>query len=73
MQLNNTRQIFGNNNLLLPFDYLCCKSLINGKIYRSKDNYTIHHLECTWVSGREKFKQKVRFLLSNILGKEFVK
>lgn len=72
VQLNNTRQIFGDNNMLLPFDYLCCKSLIDGKIYRTKNTYTIHHFEGTWVSGWGKFKQKVRFLLSKIFGKKFV-
>lgn len=72
VQLNNIRQIFGDNNLLLPFDYLCCKSLVDGKIYRTRNTYTIHHFEGTWVNSWGKFKQKVRFLLSKIFGKEFV-
>ena len=72
IRLNNTYQVFGGNNVLLPFDYLCCKNLIDGKIYRTKNTYTIHHFEGTWVNGWGKFKQKVRFMLSKIFGKNFV-
>lgn len=72
INLNNTIQHFGDNNILLPFDYLCCKDLIDGNIYCTVNSYTIHHFEGSWVSFNGKVKQKIRFLLSEIFGKSFV-
>lgn len=43
VQLNNTRQIFDDNSLLLPFDYLCAKSFFTGEISETENTYTIHH------------------------------
>ena len=72
VQLNNTRQIFGDNNLLLPFDYLCCKDLMDGKIYRTGSTYTIHHFDGSWLNWWGKIKQKSKVVISKFFGKKFV-
>lgn len=72
VQLNNTRQIFGDNNLLLPFDYLCCKDLMDGKIYRTGSTYTIHHFDGSWLNWWGKTKQKSKVVISKFFGKKFI-
>lgn len=70
IQLNNTYQIFGDNNTLFPFDYLCCKNLINGKIYKCKDTYTIHHFNGSWLTFYQKRKINLQRIFSFIFGVE---
>lgn len=73
VKLNNTLQIFGNNFALLPFDYLCAKSLVDGKVYKTSNTYTIHHFAGSWLSPWGIFKKKIRLLLATTyLGKEIV-
>lgn len=57
---------------IYPREYFCPKNIETGTLEITKNSYTIHHFEGTWVNGWGKFKQKVRFLLSKIFGKEFV-
>lgn len=66
VKLNNSLQIFGNNNLLLPFDYLCCKSFVTGKISVTSHSYTIHHFEGSWLD----FYGKTRMVIRRIVGEE---
>lgn len=56
IKLNGEKQIFGNNMILLPFDYLCAKSYQDKKIYRSNNTYTIHHFSGSWVTWDVKYK-----------------
>lgn len=73
VQLNNTRQIFDDNNLLLPFDYLCAKSFFTGEINKTKNTYTIHHFKGTWRTKNDIRKDKVRKILVKCFGESFVK
>lgn len=68
--LNNSRQIFGNNNLLLPSDYLCCKDFITGKVSKTSNSYTIHHFEGSWLNSGGKSRIVIQRILSRILGEE---
>lgn len=70
IQLNNTYQIFGNNYLLLPFDYLCCKDYLSGKIYKTEHSYTIHHFEGSWLNNISKLKLVIQKYICIIFGKE---
>lgn len=72
VQLNNTRQIFDDNNLLMPFDYLCCKDLMDGKIYRTENTYTIHHFDGSWLNWWGKTKQKIKMVISRSCGKRLL-
>lgn len=73
VQLNNTRQIFGDNNLLLPFDYLCAKSFFTGEINKTENTYTIHHFKGTWRTKEDFRKDKIRKLLVKFFGANVVK
>lgn len=66
VKLNNSLQIFGNNNLLLPSDYLCCKSFVTGKISVTSHSYAIHHFEGSWLD----FYGKTRMVIHRIVGEE---
>ena len=68
IQLNNTYQIFGNNYLLLPFDYLCCKDYLSGKIYKTEHSYTIHHFEGSWLDNYGRVKIIAQRLLCFVFG-----
>ena len=57
---------------IYPREYFCTKNIETDTLEITKNSYTIHHFEGTWVNSWGKFKQKVRFLLSKIFGKEFV-
>lgn len=69
VNLNNTFQIFGENNALFPFDYFCAKNFDNGKITRTKNTYTIHHFSGSWLSPYRKFRHKVKLWLVNLFGR----
>lgn len=73
VQLNNTRQIFDDNSLLLPFDYLCAKSFFTGEISETENTYTIHHFKGTWRTKNDIRKDKVRKILVKCFGESFVK
>lgn len=68
VQLNNTYQVFGDNYLLLPFDYLCCKDYLSGKIYKTKHSYTIHHFDGSWLDNYGRLKIVVQRLFCFVFG-----
>ena len=68
IRLDNTKQIFGDNNLILPFDYLCAKSLLDGKVYKTNNTYTIHHFSGSWLTPWQKFRVKTKKMMALFLG-----
>lgn len=70
IKLNNTYQIFGDNYVLFPFEYLCAKSWRTGKVMRSKKTYTIHHFSGSWQSSTSKIKKYIRICLISIIGED---
>lgn len=50
IELNGEITKFGENMILLPFDYLCAKSFKTGKILRTPNTYTIHHFSGSWLN-----------------------
>lgn len=54
LQLNGMKQNFGENMILLPFDYLCAKSYQTGEILQTDNTYTIHHFKGSWLSDDQK-------------------
>lgn len=54
IHLNNTKQIFGDNMILFPFDYLCAKSYETGEIQKNENTLTIHHFSGSWLSIDER-------------------
>lgn len=49
---------------IYPQEYFCPKSFENGKIYLTKNTYTIHHFAASWLSHR----QKICLILKRIMG-----
>ena len=49
IQLDGQFTPFGNNMVLLPFDYLCAKDLDTGEIRETSNTYTIHHFTASWL------------------------
>lgn len=61
ISLNNTKQLFGENMILLPFDFLCAQHFKTGIIQRTENTFTIHHFAGTWLAKEEAtYLQKTR-------------
>lgn len=69
--LDNTKQTI-NGFTLLPKDYLCPKSYVDGKINLTNNTLTIHHFAGSWYTPKEKFKQNVAKLLGRRLSRFIV-
>ena len=68
LQLDGNMKRFGNNMILLPFDYLCAKSYSTGKIIQTSDTYTIHHFTGSWLGDDEKKRDALRKFLVPFTG-----
>lgn len=68
VKLDNSFQIFADNYALFPFEYFCAKSLMDGKIYKTSNTYTIHHFNGSWLTPWEKFRHKVKLCLVFVFG-----
>lgn len=64
LKLNNEFQTV-NGFTLFPWDYLCPKSVKDGKIYCTENTLTIHHFAGSWHSP---FRNKVRDLVVKLGG-----
>lgn len=72
LKLNNKFQIV-RGFALFPSDYLCPKSIYDGKIYLTENTLVIHHFAGSWHSP---FRNKIRNIILKIGGyrlKMFVK
>lgn len=72
IELNNTFQIFGDNNAIFPFEYFCAKSTEDGKIKKTENTYTIHHFAGSWLTNYEVFRHKIKLLLVGLFGRNLV-
>lgn len=52
--LDGKMKKFGENMILLPFDYLCAKSYKTGKVTHTENTYTIHHFKGSWLPAKER-------------------
>ena len=51
--LDGKTKIFGDNIIMLPFDYLCAKSYRTGIIMQTENTYTIHHFKGSWMDNEK--------------------
>lgn len=72
IKLNNTFQIFGDNNAIFPFEYFCAKDFFSGEVKMTKNTYTIHHFNGSWLSKGELRKIILRKILTNLMGRVYV-
>lgn len=49
LELHGQKQCFGNNIVLLPFDYLCAKDMNTGEEKVTSNTFTIHHFSGSWL------------------------
>lgn len=52
--LDGKRKVFGNNICMLPFEYLCAKSCVTGKVSKTESTFTVHHFTGSWISDEER-------------------
>ena len=73
IKLDNSFQLFGDNNAIFPFDYFCAKSFKNGEITKTNNTYTIHHFSGSWLTPWQKRRIKMKYVLIKLFGERFVK
>lgn len=54
VKLDNSLQVFDDGLAIYPNDYFCPKDWIDGKIYKTKNTYAIHHFNASWHTDKEK-------------------
>lgn len=57
---------------IYPAEYFCPKNIDTGILKITKNSYTIHHFEGTWLTPWLKFRHKFKILLMKLFGEEFV-
>ncbi|MCQ5184593.1 glycosyltransferase family 32 protein [Phascolarctobacterium faecium] len=72
IKLNNTFQIFGDNNAIFPLEYFCAKDFFSGKVLKTENTYTIHHFNGSWLTPLQISKLKIKKFLVKVIGSEFV-
>ncbi len=72
IRLDGSFQVFGDNNALLPFEYLCAKDFMDGLVKKTRNTYTIHHFAGSWLSPVKRFRHQLKLILVRILGKRVV-
>lgn len=51
--LNGEKQVLKNGVLVLPFEYLCAKSLRSGKINCTDNTYSVHNFSASWMDTED--------------------
>lgn len=64
LRQNNTYQEIQGYFTIYPKDYFCPKSYINGKIYLTKNTYTIHHFAGSWITDSMRVKNYIYKLVT---------
>lgn len=66
-QSNNEHQILNEGLNIYPFEFFCAKDFRTGKLKVTSDTYTIHHFSGSWLTKKDKFKNRI----INILGPRY--
>lgn len=69
LKLNNSFQVV-NGFALFPKDYFCPKDYVTKKINLTKNTYTIHHFDGSWLSEEAKYTVDLTRKFSEILPKK---
>lgn len=67
VHLNGEELHFGDNMVILPFDYLCAKDLDSGRIRKTDNTFTIHHFKGSWMSDEDRYTMQIRKKLLPVL------
>lgn len=66
LELDGNMKIFGDNMVLLPFDYLCAKDFETGIVTKTQNTFTIHHFSGSWLTPENQYKQDIKRKLCKI-------
>ncbi|PIB29919.1 hypothetical protein BFP77_04655 [Maribacter sp. 4U21] len=68
-ELNNLSSVLSDSSCLylFPYDYFSPKDFRDGKFYISKNTYTVHHFNSSWLPKFSRIRRKIK----NILGVKF--
>ncbi|RRQ49055.1 glycosyl transferase [Maribacter algicola] len=68
------KDLFSNKDkfYLFPFDYFSPKDVQTGKIHTTKNTYTIHHFNSSWLPYFSKLRRKIRLLIGTDTTKKLV-
>jgi hypothetical protein len=67
LQLHGQKLMFGHNMALFPFDYLCAKDSLSGKITRTSNTFTIHHFKGSWLTDRDRYVGKLKLKIGRYM------
>lgn len=73
IKLDGRLKIFGNNMILLPFDYLCANDYFSGVVKKTKNTYAIHHYRGSWKSERRQREKSINLYLIKHFGPKWGK
>ena len=66
---NNEKQTLKNNVAdIYPIEYFCAYDLDNSYFIPTKNTYTIHHYDGSWITNKQKILKSLKRLISKILG-----
>lgn len=67
MQKNNQNQLFDEGKIaVFSTEYFCPKSMVDGKIRKTKNTVSIHWYNASWYTPFQKFKHKCK-IIANVL------
>lgn len=72
LKRNNTFQDFPNLITFYPKDYFCPKSHEDGKIYLTKNSYTIHHFAGSWIPAYRRGIRSLAIRIGGVKLKNFI-
>ena len=55
---------------IYPFEYFCAYDIISGKTYKTKNTYSIHHYNGSWLEPKDKVKNFIKKIIYCLVGKE---
>ena len=53
-----------------PYDYLCAKDYVTGKVGITENTYAVHHFNGSWLSRKNKFEDKLVVAVYKIFGEK---
>lgn len=54
----NRKQFLDGDILILPTEYLCPKSMIDGIIRKTQNTYSIHHYDSSWITEEQQLARR---------------
>ncbi len=72
LKLTNNYQEIKNYVTVYPTYYFSPKNYFTGKTKITKDSFSIHHFNSTWMTGKQKTLNKIKVFLIRIFGEKII-